>query len=50
MFFFNPSNAEVIFVQSTRFFENHLNPVMLVLTGKLVAEYSQISTHMPGFR
>ena len=31
--FFNPSNAKVTFVQSTkmqRFFENHLNPVLLV--------------------
>ena len=34
----NPPNAEATFVQSTgmqRFFENHLNPVMLVFIGEL---------------
>ena len=33
---FNPSNAKATFIQSTRmqrFFENHLNPVMLVFIG-----------------
>ena len=33
---FNPSNAEATFIQSTRIFENHLNPVMLVFIGKLL--------------
>ena len=27
---FNPYNAEATFVQNTKIFENHLNPVMLV--------------------
>ena len=31
----NPSNAEGTFVQDVNTFENHLNPVMLVFTGKL---------------
>ena len=34
---FNPFNVEATFVQSTRiqrFFENYLNPVMLVFIGK----------------
>ena len=30
-----PSNAEATFVQIARIFENHLNPVMLILIGKL---------------
>ena len=37
--FFNPSNAEVTFVQSARterFFENHLNHVVLVLIRKVL--------------
>ena len=29
----NPSNAEVTFIQSTKIFENYLNPVMLVFIG-----------------
>ena len=41
-----------------RFFENHLNPVMLVIIGVALtdnhwialAEYSQMGTNVPGFR
>ena len=36
--FFNPSNAKATFIQWTRtqiFFENHLNPIILVCIGKL---------------
>ena len=36
---FNPSNAEAPFLQGTRmqrFLKKHLNPVMLVLIGKLL--------------
>ena len=29
----NPSKAEATFVQSTKIFENHLNPVMSVFIG-----------------
>ena len=31
----NPSNTEATFVQSRKIFEIHLNPVILVLIGKL---------------
>ena len=46
---YNPSNAEGTFVQSTkmeRFLKKHLNPVMFVT----LAEYSQMSAHLPGFQ
>ena len=33
-----------------KLFENHLNPVMLVFSRSTLTEYSQMSTHLPGFR
>ena len=50
---FKPSNAEATFVKSLRthfFGENHLNPVMWVFMRIALAEYSQMSTHVPGFQ
>ena len=41
----NPSNAEATFIQSTRTQILHLGIHWIAL-----AEYSQMSTHMPGFR
>ena len=47
----NPSNAEATFVQSAKTFENHLKHLMLVFIAWIaLAEYSQMSTHMPGFQ
>ena len=43
-YLFNPSNAEATFVQSSRFFENHLNPVMLAFIGE-----RSLTTHVPVF-
>ena len=51
---FNPSNAEATFVKSPKdailVLENHLNPVMWVFIRIALAEYSQMSTHVPGFQ
>ena len=49
----NGSNAKATFVQSTRtqiFFENHLKPCHVGIHWIALAKYSQMSTHIPGFR
>ena len=46
----NLSTAETTFVRSTKCFENHLNPVMLVSIGLLSrTDHSPMSSHLPGF-
>ena len=53
IWFFNSSNAEATFLpndKDAKIFENHLNPVMLVFIEIALAEYSQMSTHVPGFQ
>ena len=49
----NPSNAKATFVQSTQmqiFFENHPNPVVLVLIRKLSLSTLRRVPFLPGFQ
>ena len=50
----NPSNAILGYFHpkhnGAKIFENHPNPVMLVFIGYALPEFSQKSTHVPGFQ
>ena len=45
----NPSNAKTAFVQITRM-QHHLKPCHICIHWIALAEYFQMSTHMPGFQ
>ena len=51
--FFEPFQCWDYFCQkhkNAKIFQNHLNTVMLEIHWIVLAEYSQMSTHVPGFR
>ena len=48
--YLNPSNAETTFVQSTRTQDSWKTIETLGIHLKALAEYSQMSTHLPGFQ